>query len=81
MKMHKQQEGQKLKRLKEEVTGEPGPRGARRVRTNRLAGQCVSQRPDGEGGRHWGSSEPPGSSQAGFDFSVKEKLRLPAENK
>lgn len=55
MKMQMQQEGQKLKSLKEELTGEPGPRGGSRVRTSRSVGQCVSQRPEGEGGRHWGA--------------------------
>lgn len=55
MKMQKQQEGQKLTRLKEELTGEPGPRGGSRGRTNRSMGQCASQRPEGEGGRHWGA--------------------------
>lgn len=53
-------EGQKSTRLKEELTGEPALEEGAGGRTNRSAGQCASQRPEGAGGR-LGSSEPPGS--------------------
>lgn len=35
MKVQKQEEGQRLKRVKQEVTGERGPRGGKAVWTNR----------------------------------------------
>lgn len=53
------------------------------VWTNRMVGGCVSQSQEGEGGRHWfqGRVSLGIPVKAHLFFSVKEQLRLPAENR